>query len=413
MHKKIAVIGAGPAGMCAAIVAAQNGAHVDLYDHNEKTGKKLFITGKGRCNLTNAAPIEDFFDHIPTNKNFLYSALYTFTNDMLIDMIEAAGCPTKTERGGRVFPVSDKSSDVIKAFNRLLAQYGVKTILGRHVSGLSLEKQDGEDVCAGIVVGKQTLPYDAVILASGGMSYPATGSDGSGYQLAKQAGHKIEPPEASLVGMTTQENWTTDLSGLTLKNIGLTLLKKGRVIFKEQGECLMTHTGISGPVVLSASAYVRPPYQDYEVRIDLKPALTPEKLDQRVQRDFLKYANKDFSNALSDLLPKKLIPVIISASGIPEHQKVNGITREQRRKLVDVLKNLPLTVAGLPGLKGAIVTRGGINVREIDPGSMASRLVKHLYFAGEVIDVDALTGGYNIQIAASTGYLAGSSAAQE
>lgn len=401
--KKIAVIGAGPAGMFAAISAAQNGAQVDLYDHNEKIGKKLFITGKGRCNVTNAAPIENFFDNIPRNKSFLYSSLYSFTNDMLMDLIEANGCKLKVERGNRVFPASDKSSDIIKVFKRLLDENKVNVILNTHVKDLYVK----DDVCLGIIVNGKKELYESVIICSGGVSYQSTGSDGSLFSILKKHGHNIISPEPVLVGLTTKETWPRQIAGLTLKNVGLKLYKGDKLLFKEQGECLITHTGISGPIVLSASSYIEKPYKDYHIYLDLKPALSPEKLDQRILRDFQKNINKDFQNSLNELLPKNLIPIIIDNTNIPKDLKVNSITKEQRQELVNILKKLPLKIVGKNAINTAIVTRGGVDTNEINPNTLESKIIKNLYFAGEVIDVDALTGGFNIQIAVSTGYLAG------
>lgn len=405
--KKIAVIGAGPAGISAALAAAQNGAEVSLFDHNEKIGKKLFITGKGRCNLTNDRPIEDFFDQIVNNKNFLYSSLYTFTNDMLKDQIEQAGCKLKVERGGRVFPVSDKSSDILKAFSKLIRENDIQLYLNSHISQLIIQ----DNTCVGLKLKNKDLYFDAVILCSGGKSYPSTGSDGSGYNLAHEVGHSIVNPQAGLIGLITAEKWPKDISGITLKNIEIKLFKQNKLIFSDQGECLFTHTGLSGPVVLSASSYIREPIKDYKISIDLKPGLSLEKLDKRIQRDFEKYINKDFQNALTDLLPKNLIPVIISLVDIPSDLKCNSITKEMRLKLAKTLKNIELNIKGKGPLAAAIITQGGVSTKEINPSTMESSLVKNLYFAGEVIDVDALTGGFNIQIACSTGNLAGMSAA--
>lgn len=403
--KKIAVIGGGPAGIFAAASAADQGYKVDLYDHNEKIGKKLFITGKGRCNVTNASPIENFFDKIPRNKNFLYSALYTFTNDMLMEEIERKGCKLKIERGNRVFPESDKSSDIIKVFLQILKEKHVNILLNKHISDLIVNN----NVCEGIIINGKKYFYDDVIICSGGVSYKSTGSDGSLFNILKKYGHNIIPTEAVLVGLKTKEAWPKKIAGLTLKNVGLKLYQGDKLIFKEQGECLITHSGISGPIVLSASSYIQKPYKDYRILLDLKPGLNAEKLDQRILRDFNKNLNKDFQNSLNELLPKNLIPIIIDETGIPKELKVNSITKEQRQKLVQVLKNLPLEIIDKGSIEGAIVTRGGVDTKEINPNSMESKIIKNLFFAGEVIDVDALTGGFNIQIACSTGYLAGSS----
>ncbi|MGI6108270.1 MAG: NAD(P)/FAD-dependent oxidoreductase [Eubacteriaceae bacterium] len=412
MNPKVAIIGAGPAGMCAAAAAAQNGWTADLYDHNEKTGKKLFITGKGRCNLTNDRPIEDFFDQVVTNGKFLYSSLYTFTNDQLEDMIEAAGCRLKTERGGRVFPVSDKSSDILKAFNRLLVQNHVHVMLGTHISALVLT-DDHTRVCGIRLKNGEVRDYDAVILATGGVSYRSTGSDGSGFRIAEKAGHSVTELRPSLVGLDTREDWPGTLAGLTLKNVKLTLYRhqKGKKVrlYDELGEMLFTHTGISGPLVLSASARVKGNPSQYSVDIDLKPGLTDQKLDARILRDFEEGQNKNLDNVMAGLLPRRMIPVIIDQAGLIPDQKAGSVTREQRHALVQTLKALPLRISGLGDINGAIITSGGIPVKEVDPGTMHSKLVQGLSFAGEMLDVDAVTGGYNIQIACSTGWLAGSS----
>ena len=411
MKPKVAVIGAGPAGMCAAVAAAQNGWEVDLYDHNEKTGKKLFITGKGRCNLTNDRPIEDFFDQIVTNSKFMYASLYSFSNDQLKDMIEAAGCGLKTERGGRVFPRSDKSSDVLKAFNRLLSQNHVHVMLGTHIAGLVLDR---DRKVTGIRLGTGEIrDYDAVILATGGVSYRSTGSDGSGLRIAEKAGHTVTELKPSLIGLDTKETWPGTLAGLTLKNVKLTLYRhaggKRTKLYSELGEMLFSHTGITGPLVLSASARIKGSPTQYEADIDLKPGLTPEKLEARLLRDFSAAQNKELVNALSGLLPSSLVPVVIEQAGLSPKQRVNSVTKEERREMVQTLKALPVHVAALGDINAAIITSGGIPVREIDPGTMRSKLVPGLSFAGEMIDVDAVTGGYNIQIACSTGWLAGSS----
>ena len=401
---KIAIIGGGPAGMLAAIAAAESGHKAELYEQNEKLGKKLYITGKGRCNVTNACELPDFFDNIVTNKNFLYSALYTFTNDQLMALLEAGGCPLKTERGGRVFPESDKSSDIIKALKKLLERRGVAVHLNTRVAEIVAE--DGR--LLGIrLATEEVVPYDKVILATGGVSYRSTGADGSGLAMAQKLGHSVTDLRPSLVGVCTAEPWVKALQGLSLKNVGLTLYKKGRKLKNMMGEMLFTHFGVSGPLVLTASAYMKPPYEDYSLAVDLKPALTLEQLDSRLQRDFEKYQRKHFINGLTDLLPSKMIPVMVEYSGIPADKVINQITREERRRLAQAFKAMTLTVTGLQDINAAIITSGGVSVKEIDPGTMASKKIDGLYFAGEMIDVDALTGGFNIQIAASTGWLAG------
>ncbi|MDO4288877.1 MAG: NAD(P)/FAD-dependent oxidoreductase [Eubacterium sp.] len=401
---KTAIIGGGPAGMLAAASARASGCEAVLYEQNEKLGKKLYITGKGRCNVTNSCELSDFFDNIVTNKNFLYSALYTFTNDQLMALLEDNGCPLKTERGGRVFPKSDKSSDIIKTLQKMLVGAGVEVRLNTRVEEILVENgavrglrlEDGE-----------TVACDKVILATGGVSYRFTGADGSGLAMARALGHTVTDLRPSLVGVLTQEAWVKKLQGLALKNVGLTLVKGKKKVKTLMGEMLFTHFGVSGPLVLTASAYMNPPYEDYSLIIDLKPALSPEQMDQRLQRDFEKYHRKSFINGLGDLLPSKMIPVMVEYSGIPPQKVVNQITREERQRLAKAFKAMTLKVSGLQDINTAIITKGGVSVKEIDPGTMASRKVKGLYFAGEMIDVDALTGGFNIQIAASTGWLAG------
>lgn len=406
--KKTAIIGGGPAGMTAAIAALDSGQQTDLYDQNEKLGKKLYITGKGRCNLTNHCDISEFFDSIVTNKNFLYSALYTFTNDALMDLMEENGCPLKIERGERVFPQSDKSSDIIKTFKKILERRGAQIYLNHRIAAVETEKdRDGERVTGIRFEDGKVKKYDKVILATGGRSYVSTGSDGSGFKMAKALGHRVTPLKPSLVGVNTQEQWVPELQGLSLRNVGLTMKKGKKKVRYEAGEMLFTHFGVSGPLVLTMSAFMKPPYQDYTLEIDLKPALSMEQMDARLQRDFEKYNNKHFLNSLVDLLPSKMIPVMVKCSGIPGDKKVNQITREERRHLAELFKGIILHVTSLQDINTAIITSGGVDVKEIDPSTMESKLVRGLYFAGEMIDVDALTGGFNIQIAASTGWLAG------
>jgi len=401
---KAVVVGGGPAGMLAAAAAAQRGHEVTLVEKNEKLGKKLYITGKGRCNLTNAADFEAFFRNIPRNPKFLYSAFSAFGNADLIALVESLGVPLKKERGGRVFPVSDKSSDVISALARHLKNCGAQVALNTAVRSI--------DIKDGRVFGVRTeggyLPCDAAVIATGGVSYPLTGSTGDGYAFARAAGHTVLPPKPALIPMVTKEDWPKALAGLTLKNVRLTAFSGKKAVFEEIGEMLFTHFGVSGPLVLSASSLVR---QDDEVElsIDLKPGLTAQQLDARVLRDFAAYANKSVRNGMADLLPQRLIPVVLSEAGVEEEKHVHQITKEERAAIVGTLKALKLHVAGYRPIQEAIVTRGGVSVKEINPSTMESRLVKGLYFAGEVIDVDALTGGFNLQIAFSTGYLAGSS----
>jgi predicted Rossmann fold flavoprotein len=401
---KVIVIGGGPAGMMAAI-AASDKHEVILLEKNEKLGKKLFITGKGRCNITNAKNIGEFFDYIPGNPYFLYSALYTFTNENTMDFFKDLGVELKVERGDRVFPLSDKSSDIIGAFRGKLNNSGIKVMLNSAVKEIVIENIN---IRAVKLQDDKIINGDYFIVCTGGMSYPRTGSTGDGLYFAKELGHNIVKPRPSLIPITVSEEWIKDLQGLSLKNVELSIIdNKGKTLFKDFGEMLFTHFGISGPLVLSASGVVRDDSK-FKVSINLKPALAFEELDKRIQSDFIKYANKDFKNCLDDLLPKKLIDTIIKLSQINEDKKVNLITREERRNLVKLLQDFTLTVSGLRPIEEAIVTAGGVDTKEIDPSTMKSKLIENLYFAGEVIDVDAYTGGYNIQIALSTGYLAGS-----
>ncbi|MGE5495524.1 MAG: NAD(P)/FAD-dependent oxidoreductase [Burkholderiales bacterium] len=401
--KRVCVIGGGPAGIMAAYAAAIAGKSTDLYERNEKLGKKLYLTGKGRCNITNAAPIEDFFDNVVSNGVFLYSALYTFDNAELINTLKKFGLETKVERGGRVFPVSDKSSDAIKALSKAVASAGANVHFGSKVQGLIINNKR----VTGIKLGGKELYYDSVIVATGGLSYPSTGSTGDGYFFARQAGHTVIEPAASLVGVDTEED-VRSLAGLTLKNVSLTLTDGVKTVFKEQGELLFTHTGVSGPLVLSASAYIEDAKQ-YNMIIDLKPALDDKTLDARLLKDLREKSNKNFDNVLGGLLPAKLISYFAGVAGISPDKKAHSITKEERLKLARALKGLELSVKAKRPIEEAVITRGGVSVKEIDPSTMQSKLCGGLYFAGEVIDVDALTGGYNLQIAFSTGYLAGKS----
>ena len=401
---KVIVIGAGPAGIMAAIHASKK-HNVTILDGNDRIGKKLFITGKGRCNVTNSKDISEFFDYIPGNPHFLYSALYSYTNEDTMNFFENVGIKLKVERGGRVFPMSDKSSDIIKGLSIGLKESNVQVKLNSKVTNIIYDANK----IVGVEINNSTKLYgDYFIIATGGASYPLTGSRGEGQKFAKKLGHTIIELKPSLVPIELNEPWLKDLMGLSLKNISLSILKNNKVLYKNQGEMLFTNYGISGPLVLSGSRYVKNE-GSYEASIDLKPALNESELDKRIQKDFLKYQNKEFKNALDDLLPKKLIPLIINLSNIPLDKKVNVITKEERKKLLHILKDLRVEIKGLRPIEEAIVTAGGVNTLEIDPSTMKSKIISNLSFAGEVIDVDAFTGGYNVQIALSTGYIAGNS----
>ena len=401
---KVIVIGAGPAGIMAAIHASKK-HNVTILDGNDRIGKKLFITGKGRCNVTNSKDISEFFDYIPGNPHFLYSALYSYTNEDTMNFFENVGIKLKVERGGRVFPMSDKSSDIIKGLSIGLKESNVQVKLNSKVTNIIYDANK----IVGVEINNSTKLYgDYFIIATGGASYPLTGSRGEGQKFAKKLGHTIIELKPSLVPIELNESWLKDLMGLSLKNISLSILKNNKVLYKNQGEMLFTNYGISGPLVLSGSRYVKNE-GTYEAAIDLKPALNESELDKRIQKDFLKYQNKEFKNALDDLLPKKLIPLIINLSNIPLDKKVNVITKEERKKLLHILKDLRVKIKGLRPIEEAIVTAGGVNTLEIDPSTMKSKIISNLSFAGEVIDVDAFTGGYNVQIALSTGYIAGNS----
>ncbi len=408
---KVIVVGGGAAGMMAAIAAAENGNEVHLLEKNEKLGKKLFITGKGRCNITNACDMEDLMKQIVTNPRFLYSAFNTFDNMAVMDFFERIGLEIKTERGMRVFPQSDHSSDVIKALQHYLEQLGVHIYLNTEVKNVVTE----EGMFKKVVYGSrnESMMADACIIATGGLSYQSTGSTGDGYRFAKQAGHTVTKLSPSLVALTVKEEFAPRLMGLTLKNVEVKLLQGKKILYSDMGEMLFTHFGISGPLVLSASSYTAEEILKGNelpvVQVDLKPALTEEQLDTRILSDFEDAKNKCFKNALDKLLPQRMIEVIIELSGIDPEKKVNAVSKEERRKLVYLLKHLTMHITGLRDYKEAVITKGGISVKEIVPSTMESKLVSGLYFAGEVIDVDAMTGGFNLQIAWSTGYVAGSS----
>ena len=405
----IAVIGGGAAGLMAAISAARMGARVTLFEKNDRFGKKLAITGKGRCNVTNDCTTEEFLQNVPTNARFLYSALGRFDTKDTQDFFESAGVPLKVERGRRVFPVSDKADDIVRALVRTAREVGVVNIVEK-VRSIAIENGRA----CGIVTDSGRYTADAVIVCTGGKSYPRTGSDGDGYAFARAAGHSVTPLLPSLVPITSQSKICPSLQGLSLKNVSLTIVKKSnsKEIYSDFGEMMFTHFGLTGPMVLSASAHIPDIASgDYEAHINLKPALDEKTLDARILADFNKYANKDFLNALGDLLPQKLIPVVVSLSGIDERKKVNSITKEERRALVSVIRCLKISLSGFRPINEAIITKGGVSVKEINPKTMESKICERLYFAGEVIDVDAYTGGYNLQIAFSTGVLAGESAA--
>ena len=404
--KSIIVVGAGASGCMAAIMAAKRGITVTLIDRNPKIGRKLLITGKGKCNVTNNCDRDTLIASVPTNSRFLYSAFAAFSPRDTMDFFEGCGVPLKTERGNRVFPVSDKSVDIIDALFRQILKYGIK-LVNDNVTDLIMEN----NAVKGVITDNGRYTADAVVVCCGGCSYPKTGSDGYGYLLAKQAGHTIIEPVPSLVPIVVNEEWCGQLQGLSLKNVTLKVYNnKNKEIYSDFGEMLFTHYGISGPMVLSASSHMdlkKSP--EYRFVIDLKPALSDEQLDRRIIGDLEKYRNKDLLNALGDLLPKKMIPISVMLSGIEPHKKCNEITKGERMKLLAALKKLTLTFKEFRPIEEAIVTSGGIRVKEIDPKTMQSKLCSGLYFAGEVIDVDAYTGGFNLQIAFSTGYLAGNS----
>ena len=393
----VIVVGGGAAGMMAAVFAARNGQNVQLLEKNEKLGKKLFITGKGRCNITNAADIEDLFTAVTSNPKFLYSGFYSFTNQQVIDFFEELGVKTKIERGERVFPVSDHSSDVIAAFSRELKSLGVAVSLHTEVGELLCEQ---DKVCGVLLTNGKKMKADAVIVATGGISYPSTGSTGDGYRFAKETGHRVTELLPSLVPMEVRQWYAKELQGLSLRNIEICITDGKKKLYEEFGEMLFTHYGVTGPVILSASSVVGKTLRKKELtlHIDLKPALSEEQLDKRILREFDANHNKQYKNSIDSLFPAKLKPVMIELSEIEPEKKVNEITKEERQRLVHLIKDFTMTLTGLRGYNEAIITKGGVSVKEIDPG---------LYFAGEVLDLDAMTGGYNLQIAWSTGYLAG------
>lgn len=401
---RVVVIGGGPSGMIAAGRLNQRGKKVILIEKNLKLGKKLRITGKGRCNVTNIADTEDIMANIPTNSRFLYSALYGFTNHDLINLLEELGVKTKTERGGRVFPESDNAHDVADAMKRFALGKNV-TLLKEKATGIIIK--DGK--VTAVKCGDKELLADSVVIATGGVSYPLTGSTGDGYRFAKEAGHTVISPKPSLVPLVTKEKWVSEVMGLSLKNVELTLWNGDKKIYTDFGEMLFTHFGVSGPIVLSASCHLKKA-KNPRLTIDLEPALSEEQLDKRILRDFESFGKKHLQNSLDELLPRALIHVIIEKAGLDAHKEVCNITKQERSALVKAMKYLPLTVTGTRPIDEAIITSGGVSVSQINPSTMESKLVSGLYFAGEVIDVDAYTGGFNLQIAFSTGYLAGENA---
>lgn len=408
----IAIIGGGAAGLAAAVFAAESGGRPFIIEKNDRVGKKLRITGKGRCNVTNNSDVNTHIANILTNPRFMYGPLSNFTPADTMAFFERLGVPLKTERGQRVFPVSDNANDIVGALKNHLDRLGVK-IVRATVDNL-LVKNDGGAEILGVSTDQGDFSAGAVILATGGLSYPLTGSTGDGYRMAEELGHTIIQPTASLVPLECEEKYVRELMGLSLRNVRLSVFdSKGRDIYSEQGEMLFTHFGVSGPLVLTASGFMKElPAKKYKLSVDLKPALSEEELDRRVQGDFSKYSNKDFTNSLGDLLPLKLIPVIIQLSGIDPRKKVNLITKAERMKLVELIRNFPVTAVRKRPIDEAIITSGGVSVREISPKTMESKKVSGLYFAGEVIDVDACTGGFNLQIAFSTAYAAAMAAVE-
>lgn len=435
---KVIVIGGGPAGMFAAIAAVENGHEVTLLEKNEKLGKKLYITGKGRCNITNASDMDVLFANVVTNSKFLYSAFYVCDNESVIQFFEKNGCPTKVERGNRVFPVSDHSSDVIAALQRVLKAKKVEILLHTEVSEILTSRLTPDalnPVCTGVrLKNGREIAADSVILATGGFSYQTTGSTGDGYRFAKELGHTVTDIRPSLVPFCAKESYVAEMQGLSLKNVKVRIRDGKKLLYDEFGEMLFTHFGVSGPLMLSASAAIKPGLKKTEtaheedagnsllsvnrelpmerelsMEIDLKPALSEEQLDQRLLREFEEAKNKQFKNAVSHLFPSKMVPVILKLSGIDVEKKVNEITKEERRGFIRLMKAFPVTLTGLRGFNEAIITRGGVKVKEVNPSTMESKLVKNLYVCGELLDLDAMTGGFNLQIAWSTGFLAGAS----
>lgn len=404
MTTEVIVIGGGAAGAFAALVCSRMGRKVIIFEKNERIGRKLRITGKGRCNLTNNCSKEELMNNIPVNSRFLYSAFSGFSSQDTMDFFENLGVPLKTERGNRVFPVSDNANDIADSLEKELKKSGVKIIHERVKHILT-----DDNICTGVITadGKE---YNAqsVLLATGGKSYPLTGSTGDGYTMAKELGHTITNIYPSLVPLVIRENFCADMMGLSLRNVGVKLFDREKCIFSDMGEMLFTHFGVSGPLILSASSHIRDMQSGrYKISIDLKPALTLQQLDKRIQRDFAENQNRDFINAVRNLLPAKMIPVAVKLSGIPENKKANSITKEERLKFAELIKNFTITIKDFRPVEEAIITSGGVSIKEINPKTMESRLISGLFFAGEIIDVDAYTGGFNLQIAFSTAYSAG------
>ena len=415
---KVVIIGGGPAGMMAAISAAQKGDKVILIEKMKTLGRKLLITGKGRCNITSSLPMEEFIKNTPGNGMFLYSCYQNYTNKDIIQFLKQQGLEVKEERGNRIFPITDKSQDVLNCFIKKMKELKIEIIYQTKAEEIKIEEKNGEKKVIGVKTPKETIKADKVILATGGKSYPLTGSTGDGYEMVKKLGHTITTIKPSLVPLEIyQKEECKELQGLSLKNVKIKLIdkKRNKEIYEDFGEMLFTHFGVSGPTILSSSAHlvrynnIEEKYKNKEItlKIDFKPALTIEKLDQRIRRDFEENKNKQFKNSLDKLLPQKLIPIIIQKSAISEKKKVNEITKEERKNLINQLKNFEITIKRTRPIEEAIITSGGINIKEINPKTMESKIIKNLYFAGEIIDVDSYTGGFNLQIAYATGYTAG------
>ena len=404
---KVIIVGGGAAGMLAGIIAARNGCQVVLYEKNEKLGKKIFITGKGRCNVTNNCDPEELLQAVKSNNKFLYSAFYSFNSQDMMALLEESGVPLKTERGNRVFPVSDHSSDIIRGLERLLHRYDVHIRLRKEVQEILVE--DGRAAGIRLKDGYEDRAQ-AVVVATGGLSYPTTGSTGDGYRFARETGHTVTDCMPSLVPLTVSEDYIGEMAGLSLRNVELTIRNGKKILYQDFGEMMFTHKGITGPLVLSASSSIGKQLKKQgtlEGYIDLKPALSSEQLDERILREFENAKNKQFKNVIGVLFPSSLTPVIIRLGGIPEDKVIHEISREERLNFVSIIKAFPFTIDGFGGYSEAVITKGGISVKEINPGTMESKKIPRLYFAGEVLDLDAVTGGYNLQIAWSTGYLAG------